>query len=308
MSANAEEGPLKPSNPGGSATSRQGVDKESKTPQLPTTFAVAAILTDARSAIATLRGLEALSKLLPAAKLMALHVEVDPSRLVADDEEVGIQRLREHSEGTAHQRAVDVRKAFDSWWHSSGSAGLHTTWRQLDGAEERSVVEATRNVDLVVLARPRNIDASDALHATLFHHHLVLIMPPSWEVQPHMLCRHVAVGWKPCRQVDQALLLSLPCLKAAERVSLLAIDQPTADYSHDHVLRVLREMGIEPRLHRITSGGQTVGRALLEETRRLGADTLVAGAYRHGELIEQIFGGVSQELIEHSEIPVFLAH
>jgi nucleotide-binding universal stress UspA family protein len=70
----------------------------------------------------------------------------------------------------------------------------------------------------------------------------------------------------------------------------------------------MHEMGIEPRLHRAASGGQTVGTALLEETRRLGADTLIAGAYRHGQLIEQILGGVSQELIEHSEIPVFLAH
>jgi nucleotide-binding universal stress UspA family protein len=274
---------------------------------LPVSYTIAAVLPEAATAPSVLHGLEQLAKLLPAARLVALHVEVDPRHLVADDEEIVVQRLREKREGTAAERAVAVRKVFDEWWHSNGSIGARTTWRKLVGAEETALIQAMKDIDLAILPRPGNLDSQDALHAAIFSHRLVLIMPPSAAAGTGF-CRHVAIGWKPGKLVDEVVLLSMPILRIAERVTLLAIDQQDADFSHDYVLRTLVELGVEPELIRIDSSGSQVGHRLLDEARRIGAGSLIVGAYRRGQMIEQILGGVTRELVAQSDIPLFLAH
>jgi nucleotide-binding universal stress UspA family protein len=264
------------------------------------------VLPEAATAPAVLHGLQQLAGLLPAAKLLALHVEVDPSRLIADDEEIGLQMLREKQEGTAAERAAAVGKVFDDWWHANGATGARTAWRKLVGAEEPILRQAMKGIDLAILPKPLNLDSRDALHAAIFSHHLILIMPPI--AATSAFCRHVAICWKPGALVNEVVLLSMPILHVAERVTLLAVDQGDADYSHDNVLRALKELGVEPELIRIDSRGHKVGLTLLDEARRIGADALIAGAYRRGQIIEQILGGVTRELVEQSEIPLFLAH
>jgi nucleotide-binding universal stress UspA family protein len=276
------------------------------TGRVPISYTIAAILPEPATAAVVLRGLEQMARMLPAAKLVALHIEVDPGRLVADDEEIGLQRLREKREGTAAERATAVKKIFDDWWHASGSVGARTAWRKVVGAEEAALREAMNDIELAILPRPSNLDSRDALHAAIFSHHLVLIMPPA--ASGASLCRHVAVGWKPGKLIDEVVLLSMPILHLAERVTLLAVDQPRADYSHDPALRALKEVGIEPGLIRIDSQSGKIGHALLDEARRIGANSLIAGAFRRGQLIEQILGGVTRDLIEQSELPLFLAH
>jgi len=47
---------------------------------------------------------------------------------------------------------------------------------------------------------------------------------------------------------------------------------------------------------------------LLETASARGCDLLVIGGYGHSHLRETIFGGVTQYVISHATIPVFLAH
>jgi nucleotide-binding universal stress UspA family protein len=268
-----------------------------------------AIMPEAEGARATLLGLQAVASLLPSATLSALHIEVDPKHLIADDEEIVLQMLRESREGTSADRAARVRKAFDDWSGSAGAIGERTAWRKLVGAEERTAIQAPRDADLVIIARPRNMDGRDALHGILFSHHLVLVVPSNWTEMPKQFCRRVAVGWKPVKQVEQAMLLGLPFLRDADRVFLLAVDQADDTYSHDYVLRIVQQMGVASEIHRLQSAGRSVGSTLIEGARNLGADALLVGAYRHGQLIEQIFGGVTRDVLEAgSDLPIFMAH
>lgn len=270
-------------------------------------YAVVAILPEAGSTAAALAGLEAVGSILPSASLRAVHIEVDPYRLVADDEEISLQLLREKREGTSSERAAAVERVFTDWARTSPAAS-RVKWERLVGAEESTAVEIVRDCDLCIIGRPRNMDGQDALHGALFSHHLLLVVPPGLRALPHDFCRRIAVGWKPVKQVDQAMLLALPFLRHAEEVTLVTVDQPAGSYAHDHVLRLVQGLGVKPELRMARSSGRSVAATLAAEALAVNASVLVAGAYRHGQLIEELFGGVTQELLEESQLPVFMAH
>ena len=48
--------------------------------------------------------------------------------------------------------------------------------------------------------------------------------------------------------------------------------------------------------------------ALLDTAHRLSADLLVMGAYAHSPLRELILGGVTQYMLDHADLPVFMRH
>ena len=51
-----------------------------------------------------------------------------------------------------------------------------------------------------------------------------------------------------------------------------------------------------------------LARALQDEARDRAADVLVAGAFGHGTLREQLFGGVMLDLLGDLRLPLFLSH
>jgi len=46
----------------------------------------------------------------------------------------------------------------------------------------------------------------------------------------------------------------------------------------------------------------------VEEAKAIGAHMLVAGAYRHGQLLEWLMGGTTRHMLAAAELPLFLAH
>jgi nucleotide-binding universal stress UspA family protein len=47
---------------------------------------------------------------------------------------------------------------------------------------------------------------------------------------------------------------------------------------------------------------------LLSPTADLGTDMIVAGAYHHSHLREELFGGVTRDLLDHMTVPVLMSH
>jgi hypothetical protein len=46
----------------------------------------------------------------------------------------------------------------------------------------------------------------------------------------------------------------------------------------------------------------------MAQAQELGADLLVKGAYTQSRLRQMIFGGPTQHILEHAELPVLMAH
>jgi nucleotide-binding universal stress UspA family protein len=270
---------------------------------------ILALAVEAETARDCLAAAAAISTAAPTANIVALHVRVDPRRLVADPEEVAIQTLREPVEGTAVERAQQTRAIFETWASSSGGVAANTEWLELEGSIDDVVASKSQEAELVVIARPRNRDGHDALHSVIFHTQRPLLFVPSQQSsRQHILGRHMAIAWRPSNHTRLAVEKALPWLKMAEQVTVIAVHKTHATASHEKILAFLESQGIQAASRTVASGDKTTGERLIIEANAVGADCLVMGAYRYGSLVEAVFGGVTRHVLTKSNVPALLIH
>lgn len=185
------------------------------------------------------------------------------------------------------------------------------TWRFVDDElrEDARVASYARVFDMVTLARPDKGGAGARLatvETMLFESgRPVLIVPPS---PGNTIGSHVVVAWNGSLETARALSHSMPILKKADRVTVLALDgwQIDGPRPADQV-NALKRHGIAAGLEvRPLSGGP--GESLLAASRSLGADLIVKGAYTQSRLRQMIFGGATSHLLTHTDIPMLIAH
>lgn len=238
----------------------------------------------------------------------ALNVVVDPGQLVAASEEVDMQRLREHWEGTASERSGACHTAFVAWTAGAAQDAPPVAWRTIVGDEQAVVTQEANNADLlVVIAHERNMDGGDALHAALFNTQKpVLIVPISWVPRSGQSFSHVAVGLSDSDAARRAIEAATPWLKGATDVTAIRIgdvDDPTLKLES-----LLDDAGIANRLRVVPRSHGNLGHQLLTEAHLAGADMLVTGTYRHNQLIEWFAGGTTRHLLACADIPLLMIH
>lgn len=165
-----------------------------------------------------------------------------------------------------------------------------------------------RHSDLVVVGRRRNRDyLPDSLIQVLLvdSGRPILIAP---DIPPRRLTGTIAVGWKETPEAARAVAAALPLLRGARRVMLLSVaeDGNTDAAAAEHLVQQLRWHGIGAEASVVR--GEPAAQGLQRVAAQYEADLLVVGGYGHAPLREWIFGGVTQALIEHAEVPVFMMH
>jgi nucleotide-binding universal stress UspA family protein len=68
---------------------------------------------------------------------------------------------------------------------------------------------------------------------------------------------------------------------------------------------LLREQGIKSQPHSVVSV-LSIAEAILMQRQKLGASMIVSGAYAHSRLSHLIWGSVTQELLDKTQVPLFL--
>lgn len=119
--------------------------------------------------------------------------------------------------------------------------------------------------------------------------------------------RRVLIGWKDSRQARDAVHDALPVLAQAEAVVLAGIgDEVTLDRLKDVAAHLARH-GVSARpIHLANAAG--VSSQILNLAREEGADLLVTGAYSRTRNRERVFGGVTRDLSESTELSWLFAH
>jgi nucleotide-binding universal stress UspA family protein len=118
----------------------------------------------------------------------------------------------------------------------------------------------------------------------------------------------VLLAWNASPQAARAVASALALLQKATRVIILAVGNgPEPEPTADDLARALAWHGIGAQARHVEQGGRRVRDILLTEAAAARADLLVIGAYSHSRLRQVAFGGVTEHMLDHAEIPVLMA-
>jgi nucleotide-binding universal stress UspA family protein len=225
-----------------------------------------------------------------------------------------LQELRQDSEGRSeaaahhfrdfckrHRIAVaDAPRAFRK---------VSASWQEERGSGAEPFITRARIHDLVVMGRSSR---PNGLPPDLLRRLLVecgrplLIAGPQ---APRRLGATVLVCWKDAREPARALTAAMPLLSKAKRVVVAAVDEghPSANDAAA-VARQLAWHGIRAEAQTVKADGRPIAALLSSAAAACGADLVVMGTFSRGPLRQEIFGGCTQSLLEHADLPVFLLH
>ncbi len=220
-------------------------------------------------------------------------------------------------EPSRREMAAEARKQFEAFMHAheiperfGEPTGLSFGWHGdvLEG--DAFLGDYGRAFDATVVGRPSseaNRPRMATLEEALFDSgRAVLVAPPS---APSEIGRSVVIAWNGGTETARAVSLAMPVLLKAQRVTVLTVKGGTVPGpAGEHVARTLRINGIPAQALDVEDEGRSVGEAILANAKDIGADLLVKGAYTQSRLRQMIFGGPTRYLLEHSNLPMLMAH
>lgn len=149
--------------------------------------------------------------------------------------------------------------------------------------------------------------ARGIFEAALFESGRPVLLVPGSEVGE--LDRNIVVAWNGSDESVRAMVFAMPLLQRAEKVTVLAVEGGMVPGPNAaEIAEYLGHHGIPAEATGVRPGDLSVGEAILEESKRVGANLIVKGAYTHSRLRQMVFGGPTRHIVENAEVPVLMAH
>jgi nucleotide-binding universal stress UspA family protein len=216
------------------------------------------------------------------------------------------------------EEASGARKLFESFMKERGVAGARTTggrpwfgWFDDVAPGESLVGSHGRVFDVIIMSRPDEDTGalySRAIESGLFESgRPVLLAPPT---APRQIGTNIMIHWNGSTEQARANAFAMPLLRMASRVTVLNVigGQAVPGPSADQVRKQLRYNDIAAEPVSIELEGRSTGEAVLAAAEAQGCDLLVKGAFTRNRLRQMIFGGATSHIMEHAELPLFMAH
>jgi len=228
-----------------------------------------------------------------------------------------VQDLVDLAEQQTHARSEAAGRLYTEAMARSGlveqsgppGTGASACFEECSGREDDETVRRGRVADLMVVARPTL--QSESSQTILFSAIVfetggpVLVAPPEPSIEPEF-ARHVSIAWNDTTEAARALRAAKPFLSRAQSVRVIsALDSESEEESCDRVINYLAWQGIRAEAQRIPKNG-FVGDALVEAC--AGSDLIVLGAYTHSRLWQLVLGSVTRHMLEHTSVPLLIAH
>jgi nucleotide-binding universal stress UspA family protein len=267
-------------------------------------------LTDTESAPATLDLGMSVAKAF-AVSPEVMHVRADPASAVPLVGEGMSGAMVEEMLGAAEKHGVELSRTLRAKFDEACQKhGIAASWREEVGREDDVVASAGRLSDLLILARPlpnRDLPSPLTVNAAILDTGRPLLLAPA--NPPATAGRRVAVFWNGSPQAARAVHFALPFLKKAERVTVLAAREEETPTPGEGLVAYLAKHDVQSNFRLFSAGGpgSDVGRGLLTEADKEGADLVVMGAFTHSRLRQLILGGVTRLVLNTATIPVLLA-
>ena len=253
----------------------------------------------------------------------AMDAHLDALALGVDRTQVGysyvgsgavvIAAAMDRAEGEAREAEAALNAALGAQTPALRSS-VDSVVTQL-GALTDVVATRARYSDLVILPLPyggsRGVEDEAVTEAALFEGMApVVIVPPAGIRTPEP--KRIIVAWNQSREAMVAARRAMPFLKRAETVQIVVVDPPTHGPERSDpgglLCQLLVRHGIRAEVSVLARTLPRVSEVLARQARDMDADMLVMGAYGHSRFREAILGGATRDMLEKTDIPVFLAH
>jgi nucleotide-binding universal stress UspA family protein len=200
-----------------------------------------------------------------------------------------------------------------NWRTACERRGVRGEWEVIRGAYVPVLAKRSRLAQFIVTELPvHDPDAPigfDNITRTLFGDASpMLLVPETWTREAPL--DRIAIAWNGSGEAAGAVKAALPLLQKAacvqvldgERMGLPGLSPPPLP------LRAwLERHGVTVEWRRFEHGGNT-GRALLEAARAMEANLLVMGAWGRSRLSELALGGATRHVLDHTHLPLLMAH
>lgn len=119
---------------------------------------------------------------------------------------------------------------------------------------------------------------------------------------------NVVVAWDGSDSAEVVLRAAVPLLGLAQSVTLLQIDDGSVKIPAAQAAQYLSRHGIIATVQIEDGRGQKVTDILRTVIAARQASYLVMGGFDHARWLEAMFGGTTATMIDHSPVPVLMAH
>lgn len=214
----------------------------------------------------------------------------------------------------AHERAGEINQAVRA--HLEGTS---LRWEVINGISAsagvgRTVATQARFADLAVVGLPygdsKRHEETLVLEGLLFEADCPTIVVPEGEVTARP--ESIVIGWNESAEAVRAVRAALPFLQAAKTVHIAIIDPPEMGPERSDpgggLAVYLARHGVRCDIQVMARSGYKVSERLSQHVTETGSDLLVMGGYGHSRFREAILGGATRDMLEHSKVPVLMAH
>jgi nucleotide-binding universal stress UspA family protein len=194
---------------------------------------------------------------------------------------------------------------------------LQVEWRSIEGSAASVVPQHARFADLCIVSQQTRGDATSAGYtfseAVLVSAGRPVVFVPAGG-SFDTLGRQLLVAWNSSRACARALNDALPLIEHAEHITVLALN-PT-QYMDRYRALAPEQIVAHLKHHNATVEAirlegiarDAIADVVQAEARRVGADLIVAGAFGHPRLWEQVAGGVTRDLLTRMTLPILMSY
>jgi nucleotide-binding universal stress UspA family protein len=259
------------------------------------------------------------------AHVEALHVRLDPVELAVAMSTEGsggplLEGIIDHLSRDADDAEARARTGFTEFCQKASlplvtspdgqGTGASAQFRVETGQEARWIAAYGLTADLAVASRgPAGRDAVQrtTLEALLLETGRPLLIPGPATPSP-AFADHVTIAWKPTAQTARAVAFAMPFLARAGDITVLTVEEEEGRRDNtSRLVEHLRRHGIRSTTERLAPDAAGAAATMLKAATAKGG-LLVMGGYGHTRLREWVFGGFTQLVIDHAEVPVLMTH
>lgn len=180
-------------------------------------------------------------------------------------------------------------------------------WQEVNGLRSELVAERGKVADLIIIPQSKSGKPTSTFEAAIMRSGKPVILVP--RTLTEFKAQRVMIAWNGSTEVARAVSHALPILAQAKQV--VVTTSASASYRQpdlNALQHYLQLQGIHSEQKVFDSSHRPTGEAILETASKLKCDLLVTGAFTHRRVHEQIFGGVTQYMMAHAELPVLMMH